>query len=264
MPRRWTKQEEREKRRELLQLYIHQNLSLNEVASELELSPKTIFKRLKRLNIRTTPSRKTKYLNKRHDYLIPKRKTSDLAEFVGIMIGDGHISHFQIVISLGNKEKEYARHIVKLFHNIFDARPKVAARSSGYLDVYFGSVDLVKWLRKQGLVSNKVKSQIRVPAWVMSRKNFMQRFIKGFFDTDGSIYRLKYGRQIAFRNESAPILQALQVMLGKLKYKPSRISAGKLYLTRRIDIQRFFKEIQPSNSRHTKRFRLFKDEQKVK
>ena len=257
MPKRWTKQEEKEKRSELLQLYAYQNLSLSEVASLLGLAPQTIFKRLKRLNIPTVPDRKIRYLNKRHDYLIPRKKTPGLAEFMGIMIGDGHISHFQIVISLGNKEKEYAYYIVELFNNIFDARPKIAARSSGYLDVYFGSVDLVKWFREQGLVSNKVKSQVCVPAWIMSRRDFMKRFIKGFFDTDGSIYRLKYGRQIAFRNESAPILQALQVMLRKLEYKPSVISSGKVYLTRKEDIQKFFREVSPANRRHIQRFRSF-------
>ncbi len=257
MPKRWGRQEEREKRKELLQLYVHRNLSLNEVAESLKLSPKTVFERLKRLSIPTSPSRKIKYLNKRHDYLIPREKTADLAEFIGIMLGDGHISHFQIVISLGSKERDYASHVIKIFHKVFGIRPKIAVRETGYLDVYFGSVDLVNWLLRDGLVFNKVKSQVCVPAWVMSRKNFMQRFIKGFFDTDGSIYGLKYGRQIAFRNESVPILQALQVMLRKLEYKPSAISSGKIYLTRKEDIQKFFREIFPANPRHTQRFRSF-------
>ena len=48
-------------------------------------------------------------------------------------------------------------------------------------------------------------------------------------------------------------------MLYKLEYKASRISAYKIYITRREDIVRFFKEIKPMNKKHLKRFNNFKN-----
>ena len=106
---------------------------------------------------------KKNYLKKRNDVKIPNKRSEDLAEFFGIMLGDGHVSHFQVVVSLGNKEEIYAEHVSMLIKKIFKTNAKISLRSTGYRDVYLGSVDITSWLLKQGLVSNKVKSQVDVP-----------------------------------------------------------------------------------------------------
>ena len=85
----------------------------------------------------------------------------------------------------------------------------------------------------------------------------MKRFLRGFFDTDGSIYKLRYGIQISFKNYSHPLLKSLQKMLSGLGYKPSRISSHSVYLTRISDVARFFEDIKPANMKHIKRFDKF-------
>lgn len=82
----------------------------------------------------------------------------------------------------------------------------------------------------------------------------MKKFLRGFFDTDGSVYKLKFGIQISFTNFSVPLLKSLQKMLIELGYKPSRISANKVYLTQIKDVKRFFEEITPANPKHQRRF----------
>lgn len=254
MARRWTKKEENKYRRELVRIYIKQNKSLREASRILDISEKTVFKRLIRLGIKTQPFLKRNYLKRRTDVKIPKKYSENLAEFFGIMLGDGHISHFQIVVSLGNKEEKYAKYVKSLTKKVFKTNVKISLRKSGYRDVYLGSVDITAWLLKQGLVHNKVKSQVDVPTWIFKHSIFMQAFLKGFFDTDGSVYKLKHGVQISFCNRSLPILQSLQLMLKKLEYNPSSISSYKIYLTKRTDVQRFFKEIRPSNPKHARRY----------
>lgn len=254
MTRRWTKKEENKYRSELLCLYIKQNKSLREISRALDVPESTVFQRMKRLNIETQPHLKKNYLKKRNDVRIPSKYSENLAEFFGIMLGDGHISHFQIVVSLGNKEEKYAKHVNLLIKRIFKINAKISLRSTGYRDVYLGSVDITSWLLKQGLVFNKVKSQVDVPSWVLSKDNFIRGFLRGFFGTDGSVYKLKYGIQISFCNRSLSILKSLQLMLKKLRYNPSKISSYNIYLTKREDIKRFFEEIRPSNSKHIDRY----------
>ncbi len=254
MARRWTKEEEGRYHSELFNLYIKENKSLFEISKILKMPEATVFRRLGRLGIKTQPHLKKNYLKKRTDVKIPNKYSEDLAEFFGIMLGDGHVSHFQVVVSLGNKEEEYAKYVSLLIKKIFKTNVKISLRSNGYRDVYLGSVDITLWLLKQGLVSNKVKSQVGVPAWIFRKNNFMKRFLRGFFDTDGSVYKLRHGIQISFCNRSLPLLKSLQLMLKKLKYNPSKISLFNMYLTRREDIERFFKEIKPSNSKHVSRY----------
>ena len=254
MARRWTKEEEGKYRYELFKLYIKQNKSLSEVSKLLGISEQAVFKRLTRLNIKTQPHLKKNYLKKKTDVKIPSKYSKELAEFFGIMLGDGHVSHFQVVVSLGNKEEKYAEYVRSLIEKIFKTDVKISLRNRGHRDVYLGSVEVTSWLLKQGLVHNKVKSQVGVPKWIFNKKEYMKAFLRGFFDTDGSVYKLKYGIQVSFCNRSLPILKSLQIMLKKLEYNPSSISTYNMYLTRREDVKRFFKEIKSSNPKHVSRY----------
>jgi intein/homing endonuclease len=148
------------------------------------------------------------------------------------MLGDGHISHFQITVTLGNKEARYAEYVRVLVSKIFNASAKISIRSSGYRIVYLGSTLATSWLFKEGLVTNKVKSQIGVPFWIFSDILFMKRFLRGFFDTDGSVYKIKFGTQISLTNYSFPLLEGLQKILTILGYTSSEISTHKIYLTK--------------------------------
>ena len=173
------------------------------------------------------------------------------------MLGDGRLSPTQIIVTLGNKEKDYVLYVKNKIQNIFFASPKISIRKQGYHDVYLGSVILSKWLKKEGLVHNKVKSQVGVPKWIFSNKKYCEAFLRGFFDTDGSVYKLKFGIQISFTNRSLPILESLQKILFKLEYKVSSISSCKIYITKKEDIVRFFKDIKPKNIKHLTRFNIF-------
>ena len=126
-----------------------------------------------------------------------------------------------------------------------------------YKDVYLGSRDLSDWLRKEGLVYNKVLAQVAAPKWIYSKRRYMQRFLKGFFDTDGSVYKLRFGVQVAFNNNSKPLLEDTHKMLRLLQYRVSKVSGFKIYLTFREDVVRFFQEIRPANPKHQERLGSF-------
>jgi len=187
---------------------------------------------------------------------MPKHSTK-LAEFFGIMLGDGHISKYQIMVCLGTKEEDYVRYVQKLLESLFSVEAKVIHNKKGYWTTYLGSADAVDWALREGLVGNKVKYQVGVPSWIFSKKVYMEAFLRGFFDTDGSVYKLRFGIQISFCNHSLPILHALHEMLCKLQYKPSKVGSWSVYITRRSDVERFFKEAKPSNVKHVERYRRF-------
>lgn len=257
MARRWTTQEEKHYRKQLGDLYERQNFSIGEIAKRLSIAEATVFQRIRRLGLVPNPSRKSKYRNKRQDVVIPVVHTEGLAELVGVMLGDGHISHFQSVVTLGTKEASYAVYVQKLFEKVFGAKAKISLRKGGYRDVYLGSTEVTKWFRENGLVSHKVKGQVAPPKWVFDTSEFMRGFVRGVFDTDGSIYRLRFGLQISFTNHSIPLLRALQSALMQLQYKTSAISARKLYITRKSEIRKFLEEIRPQNQKHVRRLREF-------
>lgn len=258
MARRWTTKEEREKRNELTQLYVNKNKTIREISMVLEIAESSVFDRMKRLDISATPEKKLHYLNKRQDILIPSVLSSRLAEFIGIMLGDGHLSHTQICISISREETKYLKYVSSLIKGLFNITPKYIDRvEENTYDIYVGSVELVKFLKKMGLVSNKVQQQVDIPRWIFSKPKYSVSFLRGFFDTDGSIYSLKFGTQMKFCNRSMPLLQSTRKILLDLKYHPSKISGCNLYLTRKYDLVRYAKEIGFGNKKHFERSKRF-------
>jgi len=257
MAKCWTKEEEKKYRKELTFLYKKQNKAIGEIASILRIGEQSVFKRMKRLGIKSEPHRKKNYLKKRTDIIIPKRYSGNIAEFFGVMLGDGNLSHFQVSVTLGTKEMRYAEYVASLMKSIFSVYAKICIRKNKYKIVYFGSVDATNWLFKEGLVKNKVKFQVSVPRWIFRNKQFSRRFIRGFFDTDGSIYKLRHGLQLSFSNRSIPLLKDLQEILLMLGYTPSAVSSYKIYITKTNEVRRFFSEIRPKNIKHNERFEKF-------
>ena len=254
MARRWTSTETNYYRNELHDLYVVQNKSIGEVGEILCLAESSVFKRLQRLGIESMPERKEKYFGGLKEITIPKERTRELAEFFGIMLGDGHVSHFQTIVTLGSKELLYVEYVSNLMRKLFKTPATICVRSDGYRDVYISSVILAGWLANEGLVSNKVASQVVVPEWISEKLEFMQAFLKGFFDTDGSVYKIRFGIQISLTNHSLPLLYSLREMFIRLEYCPSKVSAYRVYITRKLQVRRFFSEVKPANTKHLRRF----------
>ncbi len=257
MARRWTIVEENVYRTELVQLYVVENKTISEIGRMLNLKDATVYDRLTRLRIPSSRLQKEHSDNRRSDVWTPTVRSRRLAELFGIMLGDGHVAHFQMMVTLGRKEAAYARYVRLLIKETFGGVPKITMSSRGHTTVYLGSTRITRWLKAEGLVQNKVAAQVGVPEWIIKDKEYMSGFLRGFFDTDGSVYKLQYGIQISLTNRSMPLLISLQSMLRELGYSPSAVSACRVYLTKISDVQRFFREIRPMNPKHKRRYNFF-------
>lgn len=257
MPAPWTQEKIEERRPELIELYVRQNKSISEIAEIEDCNYVTIYNQLKRLEIPIQRHLKARNNNKRSDILIPKRKSAHLAEFIGVMLGDGHLSPTQVTVTLGMKD-EYVDFLQGLFERVFGVRAKVMVNGRGYATVYLGSTEAVRWLKEQGLVFNKVKEQVGLPEWIYERPSFARAALRGLLDTDGSIYLLASGRmQVSFCNHSFPLLSSARRLFESLDFHPSRISGYNVFLTRKAEIGRLYQEVGFNNLKHRKRYKKF-------
>lgn len=259
MARRWTKEEEEEKRRQIAILYWGYDKTIAEIGELLEIAESTVYDRMKRLDIPTDPNKKGSCTRRRQDITVPESSSVDLAELVGVLLGDGGISETQVRITLCKEEVSYSKYLCNFIEELLSVEPGSFKRPEyNSLEIYVGSVDLVEYLKDMGFVSNKVEEQVSVPDWVYSKADFKQAFLRGFFDTDGSIYSLKHGVQMSFSNGSSPLLQATREFLIDLRYHPSKISKDRtVYITRKEDLYKYKKEIGFGNEKHLKRAEKF-------
>lgn len=260
MPKKWTKEEEKEKESELIDLYVKQKKTIFEMAEILGIAYQTVYDRLVRFEIPTWPERR-EGVALQNDPRLPA-KSELLAEFVGIMLGDGHLSpsNGQIHVYLNfETDHQYVFFVKKLVEDLFGLRVSIVPKKgTKAVDILATSRKLIEYLAELGLnSSNKVKYQVGIPAWVGESKDRKEGFLRGFFDTDGSIYKLKFGVQIAFRNRSTPLLESTRQFLLDLNLHPSSISADTVYLTRKEDLEFYIKEIGFSNQKHLNRAEKF-------
>lgn len=193
----------------------------------------------------------------------PERDVS-LAEFVGIMMGDGGISEYQVVITLHHiDDLDYAGFVTKLIKKLFRVIPRVYhSPEKSVNDIVVSRKELVRYLHELGLpIGNKVKQQFDIPEWIRRDKNLAIACLRGLIDTDGSIFTHRYCvkgtwyayKKLSFTSASKPLRQSVYEILQKLDFHP-RIAGTDVRLDRVEDMRRYFSEIDSHNPKHWRRY----------
>lgn len=245
------------KKQELIDLYIIRNLTIFEVATHLNISYQTVHKRLKRFSIPTVRHLKTKYNNQ--NLFIKPHLSAFLAEFFGVMYGDGHVADRQAIITVDiTDEGNYLAYLCNLTGRSLGLTPSIGKQRGKVRDIIISNAQLMRHLNDLGLTSqNKTKVSPVIPEWILADISYRQSFIRGFFDTDGCIYKTRSGLQLSFTNRATRLLEEVRSILTIEGFSPSKISHDKVYLTRRNDIVRYFSIIGSSNIKHLNRYNMF-------
>ncbi|PCI27727.1 hypothetical protein COB55_05215 [Candidatus Wolfebacteria bacterium] len=194
------------------------------------------------------------------------KKDSQLAEFVGVMIGDGGISKFSTAITLNRvADKEYILFVSGLIKKLFGIDPKIYDRKvSLATDIIVHRRDLVDFCMSLGLpIGDKLKQGLDIPKWIQKNKSFSIACIRGLVDTDGSVFHHKYkvnGKQycytkISFTSCSPPLIQSVQRILVRYGFNARISYNGKeVRLESQKDVVKYRDLIGTSNLKHTRKF----------
>ena len=200
-------------------------------------------------------------------------KSKKLAELVGIILGDGNVHKFigkkstsYMVRIAGDsvKDKEYLINYVKpLCDGLFGIESQVHKHKiHNEMFINLNSKLIVEFFESMGLTcGNKIINQITIPNWISTDSSFLKACIRGLVDTDGSLYELKPHWpglwQICFTNKNQQLMGDFRDSLIKLGIKcsniynyPDGVKASKVYITKRSELRKFYKEIGFSNPKH--------------
>ncbi len=192
-------------------------------------------------------------------------RSSLLAEFIGIMLGDGCLSsRFQVEVAFNTKtDKKHGLYIQHVFQKLFHVSAPIRHRSEGYGgSIVASSRALVEYLQTVGLIAgNKVHHQVDVPSWILENQIYQRACLRGLMDTDGSVYwytHRVYGHSyshvaLCFTNHSRPLLASVERMLLDYGFRPRRRPHA-VFLHRQEDVKRYFQIIGTSNPKHRRRF----------
>ena len=201
--------------------------------------------------------------NKTQNISTPKQIDERLAEFIGLLAGDGHVSriNYEISVTCHKKlDKDYIiNRVSKLFLDLFTMN--VTIRESKKNNVIRCSVHsklLSEYLTTNFLIPRgKKKGKLHIPTQIKTEKELLIPYIRGLFDTDGSIYcRRKKSLVVSIASRDPVFLNEVKNALTKLGYSAS-VSGKNLYIYNQEQVQRFMFEVKPSNVKHLNRYDNF-------
>ena len=179
------------------------------------------------------------------------------------MFGDGCLSRtersVQIAIT-GNKfddETYLLEHVRPLFQWVFGLELTSRYRhGENTMDLYRYSKEVALTLHSWGMPIGLKKLENLTPRRAVA----VNAFIRGVFDTDGSVYR-KYGpyAQVQFKTVSETLMSFVREKLTILGLHPTRLrpdeTKHRFLLCRQAEVETFFRLVKPSNRKHIERLK---------
>ena len=204
-----------------------------------------------------------KYPKKSHRKIVIFPKYSEnLAEFFGIMMGDGGINNdWQVNITVNAiADADYSQHIYALFKKLFGIVPVVRKRkTTNALVITLSSTSAVDFLVSKGLIrGNKLKNGLCIPRWILDKRSYRKFCVRGLVDTDGCMFvhthrvKGKVYKNIGFMftSHSPSLLFQVASILEEFSIMPHISKDGKdIYVYQADSVLRYLKVFGTSNNR---------------
>jgi len=194
--------------------------------------------------------------------------SEDLAEFVGIILGDGGMSTHQITVTLHRvTDREYSLFVRALIYGLFEITAGEYKNKDCLADsIVISRIGLVEYCTETlGLKrGNKVKQQVDIPEWI--RKNILYGVacLRGLIDTDGCVILHRYisgGKEygypkLDFTSMSVPLLKSASSILSQLEIRHRMTKNGfSLRIESQEMVKRYFQLVGTHNPKHLKRYK---------
>lgn len=217
------------------------------------------------LNSLLTHNKRNTGFKIRKSIRIPKY-SDRLAEFIGIVLGDGHVGLYQTSITTNSKtDLEHAQYIQSLIKELFKIKSTLSyKKNSDACTVTISSRNLCLFLGSNGLTGgNKIRDGVFIPDWIQKNKMYARECVRGLFDTDGCVYKDKHtvkGKEyaslcIAFTNASIPILNFVEKTLKNEGVASTRWGRH-IRIRRAKDVCMYLQKIGFSNPKHLKKITI--------
>ena len=184
------------------------------------------------------------------------------SEMLGILFGDGCMSknHNSVQIAIAGHKFDDIEYLINrvrpMFAKLFERLLTVfLVKDQNTVILYVYSKRVALTLHEWGMPFGLKKLSTLTPNVALDEV----AFVRGLFDTDGCVYR-KYGpyMQIQFKFASLSLITYARACLARLGFHPTSITSDdtkfRFYLSRQVEVDRFFRVVEPKNPKHVRRF----------
>jgi len=152
-------------------------------------------------------------------------QNGDLAEVIGVILGDGHIEKFprteRLLIFSNSNNRGFVKRYSDLVEKLFRKRPYVYKQSGQNcvrISIYENRIS-----ERLGIPTGSRKNiPITVPGWVARKKPYIIRYLRGLYEAEGSysIHKPTYTYKFVFSNKNQFLLKNVSELLKVLGFSP--------------------------------------------
>jgi len=185
-------------------------------------------------------------------------KGIELAEFIGILLGDGNLNNNNLRVILDVREFHYKKYVKGLFKKLFNCginECKVKAKQA--IVLYKSNKTIMDIIEGYGLKKgNKMKNDMGIPKWIKKEKLLLRWCLRGLIDTDGTVSFDKRDCKIlvGFCSYSPKLLQDVKESLEKFGLTVAKCGKNHIRINRLTDVKAYVKLIGFSNFKYVQRY----------
>jgi hypothetical protein len=170
---------------------------------------------------------KMKAIGKIKSSYAPLKRDGDLAELIGVVLGDGHICKYprteELRLTSNSNNRGFIERYANLIEKIFNKRPSIIqSRSSNSTKIGFYE----KFISKRiGIPTGARKNlEINVPSWILKNKNYVIRYLRGLYEAEGSfcVHMPTSTYKFLFSNKNKALLDNVYGLLKFIGFNPHR------------------------------------------
>lgn len=175
-------------------------------------------------------------------------RSGDLAELIGVVLGDGHVCVFprteslRIVCNSGNPGE--AVHYVCMMERVFGKRPTMRRRiGENAIDIQLYEKHISRRLGVKG--GDRSRSRVVVPRWVLEKKEYMVRYLRGLYEAEGCfcVHLPTSTHKLFFSNHNPFLLGIVYRLVKLLGFHPHK-SRYQVQVSRKDEVYRLMELLQ--------------------
>lgn len=168
-------------------------------------------------------------------------RDGNLAELIGVVLGDGHIGKFprcdSLRITANGDNTGFVDRYTQLVYGVFGKKPAVAKvkRSKAVTITIYE-----RYISKRLGIPHGSRHDLvyAVPAWINKDKNHILRFLRGLYEAEGNynIHLPTYTHKLQFANMNPVLLRIVFTLVQDLGFHP-HLSSRQVQVSRKEEVQ---------------------------
>lgn len=167
------------------------------------------------------------------------KKTKELAELIGVILGDGNIHKFPrteaLTIASNAKNLGFVNRYADLIYKIFSKKPTINKPARGCIKIRIYQKYLSTRL---GIpCGNRSKLKIELPNWILKDKDNLIAYLRGLYEAEGCfcVHKPTYTYKFLFSNKNEYLLNNVYNGLKILGFHPHR-SQYQIQISRKEEV----------------------------